>query len=57
MIISLGTDQIPTNYKRFQSESGRNQLESGWNRLEPVGTNRFRSVPTGHSKVLEGQGK
>ena len=44
-MVPTGSDQIPTNSKRFWSESN-------WFRSEPLGTNRFRSVPAGHSKVL-----
>jgi len=43
---------IPSGSGRNPTGSGRNRLESGRNQSEPLGTNRFRSVPAGHSKVL-----
>ena len=40
-VVPTGSDQIPTNYKRFRLESNWFRLESGQNRLEPTGSDRY----------------
>ena len=57
--VPTGFRLVPSSSKQFWPDSNQNHLESGWNRLEPVGiwsellgTNWFRSEPAGHSKVL-----
>jgi len=48
-LVPSGSNQFRPDSNQFRPDSDQNQLDSDRNRLEPLGTNRFRSVP---SKII-----